>query len=336
MQFSINRLPRVRPAALAFALAFAAIGLATLEGTFRLQGFQPSLSDTDSFWADARERANNKNTDIILVGSSLFQSGIAPTELGEISNKTVINLAIHGSSPSPVLIDLANSKATPETVIVEYLPKRWVNESNESIIKSSNRVSFFHHKPYASNFETFFRTHLRSRWVVLHPMLNIRTLPRHLLLEKNADGTRLRIRHDRFVEISGIRPPILDPSPNVIPILDPIIWINGEKSLVTQFEQAITSLQARGVKVIIFDVPLCSQNKEFYQNHYGEPALFNELKRRSQAIWLAADELKLEDIECTDGLHLTTKSAHAVTNALGAWLNAHHKPHEQPAPARDH
>ena len=154
-------------------------------------------------------------------------------------------------------------------------------------------------------------------------MLNIRTLPRHLVMEKNTDGTKLKIRRDRFMETLSIGPPVLTELPDITTNPDPAYWINNENSLVAEFENAIKTLQARGVKVIVFQIPVCSQNIEFNQNTYAEPALFNELKSRSQATWLAADDLSYSDeIECTDGAHLTTKSAHTVTKALANWLNA--------------
>ncbi len=330
MSFTIKRLSHKRPTALVFALVFAAIGLAALEGNFRHKDFQPSLADSDGLWAVSRTKAESDDVGIILVGSSRFQLGIDPTQLAEETNTSVINLAVYGTSPFPILHDLVKSEVKPDTLLIEYFPTRWVNELQFDIDKAQGRLIFFHNKPYASQYELFLRTQLGERWVVLNPALNLRSLPGQLFPSKDADRTqyRIRLRPDRFMEtLYKELKPVPETNMNDLTIkeknTDPEFWINNAQQQLDDFEAAVTALQKSGTKVIVFRIPVCETELISDHERYGEPALFNELKSRSKATWLAQDELALPPIECTDGSHLTTKSAHIVTTALADWLNTH-------------
>lgn len=331
MQFSINRLPNMRPAALAFALAFAALSLAALEGTFRLKGFQPSLSDSDSLWAVSRTQAEADNVGIILVGSSRFQLGIDPTLLSQEAQTSVVNLSLNGTSPFPILDELVQSQAKPDILLIEYIPWRWVNELPENITKAKSQLGYYHNQPYASRYEVFLRSQLGDRWVLLNPILNLRSLLLQLIPGKNKNQTRYRIRPDRFMET--VYHDVYDPNKIRVPRAPieedhpPDFWIANANQQLAHFEAAVTKLQKSGTEVIVFRIPVCEGQLNLDQERYGEPALFNELKSRSQATWLAADDLTYSDkIECTDGSHLTTQSAHTVTKALAKWLNDHPTP----------
>ncbi len=325
MSFTINRLSRKRPAALVFAILFATLSLVLLEGTFRLKGFQPSLSNADSLWAVSRAKADDEDAGIILVGSSRFQLGIDPTQLAKETNTSVVNLSVYGTSPFPILHDLVKSEVKPDIVLFEYIPWRWVNELPANIEKANGRLGYFHNQPYVSRYEVFLRTQLGERWVALNPTLNLRSLPGQLFPSKDSDRMEFRIHPDRFMEtlhtdfktgdkIKIPEAPIKEDHP------DPKFWINNSRQQLENFEAAVISLQNSGTEVIVFRIPVCEGQLVLDRERYGEPDLFNELASRSQATWLAPDQLELPDIECIDGNHLTTESAHTVTTALAEWL----------------
>ena len=328
MQFTINRLSNKRPTALALSLALATLSLAALEATVRLKGFQPSLSDSDSLWAISRTQAQADDAGIILVGSSRFHMGIDPTQLAKETNTSVINLSLSGASVFPILHDLAKSKVTPDTILIEYIPTRWVNEHPDNIQKAKARLIYFHNHPYTSQYEVFLRTQVADRWAVLNPLLNLRGLPGQLFPGKNADHSKLRLHPDRFMEtVYKDKNPAIKVRTPLYPIdqhhTDPQFWINNARPQLDDFEATVTTLQNAGTKVIVFQIPVCESQQILDRDRYGEPALFNTLKNRSNTTWLSPDQLDLPQIECTDGSHLTTQSAHTVTKALAKWLNTH-------------
>lgn len=325
MSFAIDRLPRMRPVALAFALALAAIGLAMLEGTFHLKGFPPSISDSDSLWALSRVQAEANNVGIILIGSSRFQLGIEPTILSQEANTSVINLASHGVSPFPFLDDLVKSEVRPDVILIEYIPLRWVNEFPESYAKAISRLNYFHSRPYAAQYEVFLRAQLGTRWVVLNPVLNVRTLPLRLINHNDINSTHRRTHPNRFIETIGKNNPekltgvvghIPDKNTN------PDFWIKNAYKQLDEFENNVATLQNSGTRVVVFQPPVCNEQLILDRETYGEPALFNALKQRSKATWIAAEDLGQLDIDCVDLHHLTTQSAYTVTKALAKSLNA--------------
>ncbi len=86
----------------------------------RSQGYKPSLNDTPDLWAQTRETVQPNS--FVLVGTSrmLFDADLDILE--KAFGQRPVQLALAGSSPYPVLEDLAKDTSFHGTVIVDIVP----------------------------------------------------------------------------------------------------------------------------------------------------------------------------------------------------------------------
>ena len=110
--------PWKRIVVLVAALALAAT--AGWEFAARAAGYRPSLNDTPDLWAQQRQRVQADS--VVLIGTSrmLFDIDLDVLERG--LGARPIQLALAGSSPFPVLADLAADENFRGTLIVDIVP----------------------------------------------------------------------------------------------------------------------------------------------------------------------------------------------------------------------
>ncbi len=103
--------------AVAAALALAAT--VAWEIHARRAGYSPSLNDTPDLWAQQRARVQPDSTVLIGTSRMLFDADLDVLEQG--LGRRPIQLALAGSSPYPVLADLANDESFHGTVILDIV-----------------------------------------------------------------------------------------------------------------------------------------------------------------------------------------------------------------------
>jgi len=104
----------------------AATALLTLAATVaweinaRTHGYAPSLNDTPDLWAEQRNRVEPNS--IVLVGTSRMLFNADLDVLEEALGQRPVQLALAGSSPFPVLADLAQDPSFHGTLILDIVP----------------------------------------------------------------------------------------------------------------------------------------------------------------------------------------------------------------------
>lgn len=86
----------------------------------RRQGYYPSLNDTADLWATQRARVEPDS--LVIVGTSRALFDLDLDVLHEGLGARPIQLALAGSSPYPVLQDLANDESFRGTIILDIVP----------------------------------------------------------------------------------------------------------------------------------------------------------------------------------------------------------------------
>ncbi|MBI2510797.1 MAG: hypothetical protein HYV96_02360 [Opitutae bacterium] len=107
-------------AVLAAVVALTATAAVGWEYYARRHGYSPSLNDTPDLWAQTREKVQPNS--LVLVGTSrmLFDADLDVLE--KAFGQRPVQLALAGSSPFPVLEDLAKNESFHGTVIVDIVP----------------------------------------------------------------------------------------------------------------------------------------------------------------------------------------------------------------------
>lgn len=109
-------------------LAFL-LTIAFFEIFARSQGYAPTLNDEKYLWAKTRARV--KPNDVVIIGSSraLFDIDLDELELA-LGVKDIKQLAMTGSSPAPILENLANDANFKGTIICGIVPGLFFTPDN--------------------------------------------------------------------------------------------------------------------------------------------------------------------------------------------------------------
>ena len=108
----------------AAAILIALGVLAGLELFLRSEGFQASVNDDAGLWALVRRGASTgERSTVVLAGSSRLQLGINTAEFARAGGRKPLQLAVFGSSPLPILEDLAEDPLFRGMVICEVTLK---------------------------------------------------------------------------------------------------------------------------------------------------------------------------------------------------------------------
>lgn len=107
-------------AVLAAVVALTAAATAGWELYARSHGYRPSLNDTPDLWAQTREKVQPDS--LVLVGTSRMLFNADLDVLEQAFGQRPVQLALAGSSPFPVLEDLAKDESFHGTVIVDIVP----------------------------------------------------------------------------------------------------------------------------------------------------------------------------------------------------------------------
>lgn len=104
----------------------AAAALLTLAATVawelgaRARGYRPSLNDTPDLWAEQRGRVQPDS--LVLIGTSRMLFNADLDVLEQAFGRRPVQLALAGSSPFPVLEDLARDESFRGTLVVDIVP----------------------------------------------------------------------------------------------------------------------------------------------------------------------------------------------------------------------
>lgn len=126
-----------RPVLLAVALLSAAATLGW-EIWARAAGYRPTLNDTPDLWAETRNRVQPDS--IVLIGTSrmLFDMDLDVLEQG--LGKRPTQLALVGSSPFPILGDLAADENFHGTVLLDIVPMMYFAPTGSPPVEASEKA----------------------------------------------------------------------------------------------------------------------------------------------------------------------------------------------------
>jgi hypothetical protein len=144
-------------------LIIVVIVIGILELYLRSKDFQPDYDDGNALWSDKRGMVYQKPAETtIFIGSSRIKYDLDIATWEKITGSKAIQLAIEGSSPLPVLEDLANDKRFKGNVIVDVTeglmfssersddPKQWISYYKEQT--PAQHFSFMVNYPLESVF----------------------------------------------------------------------------------------------------------------------------------------------------------------------------------------
>ncbi len=129
------------------ALGLVVVFIIIWELFWRSQGFGVSYNDDESLWAHTHKKIYHSSpTRPVVIGSSRIKFDLDLDTWESIAGKKPIQLSLEGTSPRPVLTDLANDTAFKGTVLVGITEALFFQPSpNPYEIQANKRLGFYPH-----------------------------------------------------------------------------------------------------------------------------------------------------------------------------------------------
>ena len=104
----------------------------------RAVGYRPTLNDSPDLWAEARGRV--KPDSLVLLGTSrmLFDMDLDVLEQG--LGRRPVQLAVVGSSPYPILADLAADESFHGTVLLDVVPAMYLAPAGSPPMEAAQKA----------------------------------------------------------------------------------------------------------------------------------------------------------------------------------------------------
>lgn len=320
------------PARSARSFVVAAALAATLgglgEGLARARGFVPAVRDDDAQWSHWRGRASVAAgpRPLALVGSSRVQTGVAAEVLARrFPGRLVVPLAINGSSPLPVLRDLAEDPSFRGDVLCELLPHTYFTDLREPAQVALDWLHKHRHKTWIADAESAVRHGLQARVALLLPELSFEQLAQAL--------ARRAAPVPAYSQPGPLRAMLADYTRADVPALQQknasafrsvgaALAEPQRRALYAELRRQVALVRARGGRVLFVRMPASratlAAERERFARFYEE-----EFEAAVDAPLVSAErEPGLQGFDCPDDSHLDRRDREAFTEGLAAALAA--------------
>ncbi|MGI9087830.1 MAG: hypothetical protein ACR2HH_08850 [Chthoniobacterales bacterium] len=313
----------------------------------RALGYRPTLNDTDDLWAQSRRRVQPASFVIIGDSRALFDLDLDEIERGLGSRP--VQLGIVGSSPYPVLVDLADDEHFYGTVIASVVPKMFFAVGGPHIENSNRALKRYHRQTLAQrasqNLGMLLEEHiafLKQEDLTLNQLLMMVPIPnrpaamvppslppyfqstdrdrRARMIESCAQPGELQTR----IQQTWLRLFSLPPPPSYIP---PDVFKqrmqSGTEARFNETKIAVDKIRARGGSVVFIRFPHSGQLKALEDRMYPRAQFWDRLLRETSAPGICyADYPELASFTCPEWSHLSAGDSVEFTRRLVPRLRA--------------
>lgn len=311
------------------ALALVVAAGAGAEWFWRSKGFVPSVQDTPELWDLVRSQATAGGTrSIALLGSSRTLLGIDPRVLSsELGDAPVCQLGIDGSSPLPILRDLADDERFRGTVICEVAPSMFFDASNEAEAKSSEWVRHYHQRSRISDVEARLRLSAQQRLAILRTELNPKHMvddifEGHLPQPGYTEVTRTRFRFADFqkADLVGLRRHWAErfaamgrePTPEEF------------AARRAEVEESVRRIQRNGGSVVFLQMVSSGAVHDIENTRFPRQRYWDVFAAGTSAVAIHFEDVaSLAGFVCHDDSHLDGVSARSFSEALAQEITRH-------------
>jgi hypothetical protein len=297
------------------------------EAFWRIRGFQPSVQDDWGIWAKVRRQAVSQgDRAIILVGASRIQAGLHPDIFEQVTGKRPLVLAIDGSSPIPVLEDLAADDRITGIIICSFIPM-FLGEDSDDFGRSKRWIRNYNEQKWSSLIETQLSIMVEQTFVFRYTGLQPGQLwenlkenrrPRPFYAPMRTDRYRamdfsladvdrvLRGRIDREMEFQKTAAPLSEER-----FMEKVTRING----------IIQKIENRGGRVVFIRFPSTGMVRQLEVQTWPREKYWDILAANTRAKAIHFEDYpSLSKFDCPDGSHLDVRDAGIFTRSLAEIL----------------
>ena len=315
----------------------------------RAAGYVPTLNDTADLWSETRGKV--KPDSIVLLGTSrmLFDMDLDVLEQG--LGKRPTQLALVGSSPFPILANLAADESFHGTVLLDIVPAMYLAPAGSPPVEASEKAlhryrHWNHAQQWSHKLGMQLEDHvafLRQEDLTLAKLLEQVPVPNraHALVRPKMPPYFYELDRDRRARmspeaavigsrlqqaVSNVWLPLfsLPPPPSFIPI-EQFKQMMGQ-ALEQRFRDTtklIARIQARGGKVVFLRLPVVGPLAEREEQLAPRAFTWDRLVKENDVPAIHfADHAELRSFHCPEWSHLSAPDSVEFTRRLVPHLQA--------------
>lgn len=301
----------------------AIVLLCTWETFWRASGYTPSIEDDLGIWAIQRQVLEDEEPpSVVLLGSSRMQLDVDPKIIQAESGLRTLMLAIDGSSPLPVLADLAKKSSFNGLVLCSFLPQ-WLGDGDSGKSRSAKWARKFHQKKWSFWIETRLSMFMQSNFVFRYPGLLPGKLWEKYLEGKTPNPPYAPMRSDRYrpadyakSDISQLRLARIKRQREIVAAAQPL---NAQEfsTRISEINAMVHQIEKRGGRVIFLRLPSCAEILELEEQTWPRRQYWNRFAENTTARTIHfTDHYELSRFDCPDGSHLDNREAKSFTRSL--------------------
>jgi hypothetical protein len=299
-------------------VAILGIALLLVEGLWRVLGYSPQKSDY-MFFAKLRKNADLERNAVVLVGSSRIRFGLSPEILGgAVPGRHFLQLALDGSSPLPMLYDLAEDDGFRGLVVCEVNPLHWDGQYQNMI--QPGALTYFHRELIGRDVEMVLSESVREHFSFYSYNL-LAELPKLLERKPPPRGER----SDRFEPFSDLGhtldEKLIQDWETTAKDAAKRIGDYGSRQMPQTVQGWVQRIRERGGNVAFVRMPTDGRLRVLEDRLFPYlPSLIRDIRAHGNSVIDFAD--MPENFYCPDGSRLEASSAQRFSARLGEELTA--------------
>lgn len=290
---------------------------------WRLRGFTPSITDDWPVWSQVRRQANQQSNSLALIGASRILLGLDPEIVEEMTDYSAHMLAIDGSNPLPVLVELSNDPGFIGKVICS-IPSLWLaGELKTKDDRSEKWLRKYKKQSLSSKLETRLALTLQGQFVFRYGGLAPGQLWEKWQQGRPVTPPYAPMRADRFrtadyslVNLQSLRDARIERTRELhqeVPMLGQQEFIQRVESI----HKAVKRIRQRGGDVAFIRFPSCGEVWAIEEKTVPRQRYWDLLAKTVTTPTIHfADYEKLQDFSCNDGSHLSYSDAQIFTREV--------------------
>jgi hypothetical protein len=305
------------------ALLTAAIFLGGWEAFWRFRGFQATIQDDWGIWAKVRRQAASwGERAIILVGASRIQAGLHPDIFEQVIGNRPLILAIDGSSPIPVLENLAEDDRITGTIICSFIPM-FLGEDSDDFGRSKKWIRRYNEQKWSSRIETQLSIMVEQAFVFRYNGLQPGQLLKNLKEGQWPSPFYAPMRSDRYramdfslADVDRILKGRIDRELEFQKTAAPL---SDERFMekIARIDRIIQKIENRGGRVIFIRFPSTGVVRQLEDKTWPREKYWDILAAHTRAKAVHFEDYpSLSQFDCPDGSHLDVHDAKKFTRSL--------------------
>lgn len=309
----------------------------------RARGYTPSLDDTPDLWSEARRQVQPDS--IVLLGTSRMLFDIDLDVLEQGLGKRPVQLAVVGSSPFPILADLAADTSFRGTVLLDIVPAMFFAPPGSPPMQQSEKAlhrnrEWNHAQRWSHELSLPLERHiafLQQEDLTLAKLLERVPIPNraHALVTPKFPPYFYTIDRDRRArmvpEAAIVGSPLqqqvvntwlplfsLPPPPSFIP-LEKFQQMMGQafQARFADTAKHIATIRARGGKIVFLRLPVTGPLLEREEQLAPRVATWDRLVRENNVPAIHfAEHADLRSFDCPEWSHLSADDSIEFTRRL--------------------